>query len=119
MYGGGDELTLKRAFAVSGSEDGKILWWDVVNKNILAETRAHDGVVLGVDTREDGLLISCGTDKTIKLWCRDKAMDEEINFDPRRLAQASNTSVVNGFDHTLIDEMIKDVNEKMEAEREN
>ncbi|EED22092.1 WD repeat protein [Talaromyces stipitatus ATCC 10500] len=59
------------AFAVSGSEDGALVCWDVVDKNILQRIEGHTDVVLGVDTAElNGrrLLASCGLDRTIRVW---------------------------------------------------
>ena len=61
-----------KAFVVSGSEDGGILWWDVVSKEVLQRVDGHEDVVLGVDTWEgdSGLVVSCGLDKTVRLWER-------------------------------------------------
>ena len=61
-----------KAFVVSGSEDGGILWWDVVSKEVLQRIEGHDGVVLSVDTweGETGLVASCGLDKTVRIWER-------------------------------------------------
>lgn len=60
---------LKRAFLTSGSEDGCILLWDVVSKNILQKLQGHDGVVLAVDTHPTrSTLVSAGIDKTIRIW---------------------------------------------------
>jgi COMPASS component SWD3 len=64
------------AFAASGSEDGSILCWDVVNKNILQRIEGHTNVVLGVDTGEfEGkrLMASCGLDRTVRVW--EEVMD--------------------------------------------
>ncbi len=71
VYADADELE-KRAFVVSGSEDGKIFTWDVQSKEILQTIEGHEGVVLGVDTWEEGLMVSCGVDKTIRVWERVK-----------------------------------------------
>ncbi|KAL8727778.1 MAG: hypothetical protein Q9166_005833 [cf. Caloplaca sp. 2 TL-2023] len=63
----------KKAFAVSGSETGEIVWWDVVSKAVLQREMAHEGCVLGVDTwGKEGLAlaVSCGLDKTIRIWER-------------------------------------------------
>ena len=68
VYGGDGTRMAKSAFVVSGSEDGRLVWWDVVSKDVLAEAKEHEGVVLGADTREDGLLVSCGIDKTVRIW---------------------------------------------------
>lgn len=69
VYGapGGDPV----AFAVSGSEDGSIICWDVINKKILQRLEGHADVVLSVDTRSAGdskLIASCGLDRTVRVW---------------------------------------------------
>jgi COMPASS component SWD3 len=59
------------AFAVSGSEDGDVVCWDVVNKKVLQKLEAHTDVVLGVDTyttAEKKLIVSCGLDRTVRIW---------------------------------------------------
>lgn len=59
------------AFAVSGSEDGALLCWDVVSKKILQRIEAHSDVVLGVDTCSVGgkrFMVSCSLDRTVKIW---------------------------------------------------
>ncbi|MDI1489842.1 MAG: WD domain protein [Ramalina farinacea] len=70
-YGGEDDLTPGKAFVVSGSEDGRLLCWDVVSKEIVADLEGHAGPVLGVDTREDGLMISGGVDRTVRIWAKE------------------------------------------------
>lgn len=61
----------KRAFVASGSEDGKIFTWDVQSKEVLQTIQGHEGVVLGLDTWEEGgLMVSCGLDKTVRVWER-------------------------------------------------
>ena len=73
VYGGEDEMTAKRAFVVSGSETGRLFWWDVVSKEVLGKVEAHEGVCLGVDTREEGRrLVSCGIDKMVRVWEREE-----------------------------------------------
>lgn len=59
------------AFVVSGSEDGAILCWDIVSKNILQRIEGHTDVVLGVHTGKlngKRMLVSCGLDKTVRVW---------------------------------------------------
>lgn len=59
------------AFAVSGSEDGALICWDIVGKNTLQRIKGHTDVVLAVDAAElDGknLLVSCGLDQTVRVW---------------------------------------------------
>ncbi|KAI9925132.1 WD domain protein [Aspergillus wentii] len=68
------------AFAVSGSEDGSILCWDVVSKKILQRIEAHTDVVLGLDTCEINnkrLMVSCGLDRTVRVWEEVEETDEQ------------------------------------------
>ncbi|KAK5107287.1 hypothetical protein LTR62_001416 [Meristemomyces frigidus] len=61
----------KWAFAVGGSDDGRVLVWDVSSKEVLQELQGHDGAVLGVDiSGVSQLMATCGLDKTIKIWKR-------------------------------------------------
>ncbi|PGG98364.1 compass component swd3 [Blastomyces parvus] len=83
------------AFAASGSEDGAVLCWDVINKKVLQKLEGHSDVVLGVDTHHSGesrLIASCGLDRTIRVWEEEqpllesndqtKAMDELPECEP-------------------------------------
>lgn len=65
----GDEQQQSWAFAACGSEDGRTLLWDVSSKEVLQALGGHDGVVLGIDVgQEDQTIVTCGMDKTIKIW---------------------------------------------------
>ena len=67
----------KWAFVVSGSEDGTLLLWDVVTKNVLQQLRGHEGPVLGVDTHPSHKwMVSAGLDKTIRVWICDEEGEE-------------------------------------------
>lgn len=72
LYGPpGGKFTPPLCFAVSGSEDGAIVCWDIVSKNILQRIEGHTDVVLGVHSGKlDGrrLLVSCGLDRTVRVW---------------------------------------------------
>ncbi|KAL2854467.1 WD40-repeat-containing domain protein [Aspergillus pseudoustus] len=71
------------AFAVSGSEDGAILCWDVVSKKVLQKIEGHDGVVLGVDTcttSQGRYMVSCGLDGTVRVW--EEKQEGESDFEP-------------------------------------
>ena len=63
--------------AACGSEDGSTVLWDVNSKEILQRLQGHEGVVLGVDVcAQDGAVVTCGKDKTIKIYRRRaKAVD--------------------------------------------
>lgn len=59
------------AFVACGSEDGSTLLWDVSSKEILQTLRGHQDVVLGVDVSTSNQdIVTCGLDKTIKVWRR-------------------------------------------------
>lgn len=78
MYGGSDDDGADQAaFVISGSEDGNILWWDVQSKAILQKEAGHEGVVLGVDIWDpESLVVSCGLDKTVRVWEKDDGNSE-------------------------------------------
>jgi mitogen-activated protein kinase organizer 1 len=65
------------AHVVSGSEDGRVLFWDVVTAEIAAELPAHDpkSVVTAIDfapTRSaasaESLMVTSGTDGVARVW---------------------------------------------------
>ena len=68
------------AFAASGSEDGAVVCWDVVGKKVLQKLEGHTDVVLGVDTYatpESKLIVSCGLDRTVRVWEETPGGSEE------------------------------------------
>ena len=66
-----DREPQKWGFVACGSEDGKTVLWDVSSKEVLQTMSGHDGVVLGVNVGlEDSTIVTCGADKTIKIWKR-------------------------------------------------
>lgn len=63
------------AFAACGSEEGNVVLWDVSSKEILQTLRGHEGVVLGVDVcAQDQAIVTCGVDKTIRVWRRSSGI---------------------------------------------
>lgn len=52
----------------TGSEDGAIKLWDVKEGKEVRSWAAHPGGVQSVDFTPDGRLVSCGRDKTAKVW---------------------------------------------------
>ena len=52
----------------SGSGDGVVKAWDLVSREEVFSVRAHDGIVNGLCYTVNGRLISCSSDKLIKLW---------------------------------------------------
>lgn len=68
------------AFAFSGSEDGAVVCWDVVNKKILQRLEGHTDVVLGADACCVGgkrLIVSCGLDRTVRIWEEEEPPEEK------------------------------------------
>ena len=63
---GKDPLSLQR-FA-SGSGDGVIKVWDLSSREEVWHTQAHDGMVKGICWTKDQKLLSCASDKTIKMF---------------------------------------------------
>lgn len=58
----------KLASVASASGDGVVKAWDVVTRGELVSLRAHEMMVKGLCYTVDGRLLSCSTDKFVKLW---------------------------------------------------
>jgi DDB1- and CUL4-associated factor 13 len=52
----------------SGSGDGVIKVWDLPSRDEVWQTQAHENLVKGICWTKDQKLLSCGTDKTVKLF---------------------------------------------------
>ena len=65
-----DPGSLKR-FA-SGSGDGVVKIWDLTSREEVWQSRAHENIVKDICWTPDRKLLSCATDKTVKLWDPDK-----------------------------------------------
>ncbi|KAK5193252.1 Protein sof1 [Exophiala xenobiotica] len=61
-----DPASLER-FA-SGSGDGVVKVWDLASREEVWHARAHENVVRGMCWTPDRKLLSCATDKTVKVW---------------------------------------------------
>ena len=64
-------LTASDAFLMSGSEDGRLHYWDLVEGTLVASVQAHapGRTVCGVEPhRTEDLVLTCATDGSIKLW---------------------------------------------------
>ena len=66
------------ALIVSGSEDGAIFCWDVNSKTVLQRLEGHVGAVLGADFHPtEKAFVSCGLDRTVRLWRDDRSESED------------------------------------------
>ena len=52
----------------SGSGDGVVKVWDLTSREQIWDTSAHEGIVKGLCFTRDQKLLSCASDKSIKLW---------------------------------------------------
>lgn len=79
---------------VSGACDGEIKIWDIAAKKNIWSAAAHMGFVRGLtSTHQGGQFLSCGDDKTIKLW----------NFVPNQseIQNSLNTSLAGQKKHVI------------------
>ena len=66
-------LTNTDAHVLAGSEDGRVLFWDLVSASVVADLRAHDEttVVCGLDFAPEGAapaMATCATDGRAHYW---------------------------------------------------
>ncbi|WPH00565.1 Hypothetical protein R9X50_00339500 [Acrodontium crateriforme] len=81
----------KWAFVACGSEDGKTVLWDLNSKEILQTIDSHEGVVLGVDVgMDDQTMITCGVDKTVKVWKRQAMVSESTEQSRQQSPRVNN-----------------------------
>jgi len=52
----------------SASEDGTVKLWEMQTGKELSNIRAHSEGVTSVDFTHDGRLVTCGRDRTVKVW---------------------------------------------------
>lgn len=52
----------------SGSGDGVLKIWDLTSREELWQARAHENIVKDMCWTPDRKLLSCGADKTVKMW---------------------------------------------------
>lgn len=52
----------------SGSGDGVVKVWDLPSRDEVWQTQAHDNLIKGLSWTPDRKLLTCGTDRAVKLW---------------------------------------------------
>lgn len=75
-----DPQSLER-FA-SGSGDGVVKVWELTSREEIFSTQAHEGIVKGLTWTQDKKLLTCASDKTIKLF-------DPYNASPKSPPQAT------------------------------
>ncbi|KAK9096408.1 hypothetical protein Sjap_021905 [Stephania japonica] len=66
-------LTNSDAHVVSGSEDGSVFFWDLVDASVVSSFRAHSSVVTSVSYHpKDSCMITSSVDGTIRVWNASK-----------------------------------------------
>jgi len=66
-----DETPKTEAWLVSGSENGKIVIWDVGSRNVVGILEGHERPVVALAVSPDGRRIASGSlepEKTIRIW---------------------------------------------------
>jgi U4/U6 small nuclear ribonucleoprotein PRP4 len=59
-------------FLVTASFDGTVKVWSGRDCSLLNTLRGHDGKVVGLDvsSRDETTFVTCGSDRTFKVWKR-------------------------------------------------
>jgi mitogen-activated protein kinase organizer 1 len=62
-------LSNKDEYAITGSEDGKIYIYDILEGNIMSTIEAHQGVSTSIDYHPENVnMVSAGSDGLIHVW---------------------------------------------------
>lgn len=98
----------------SGSGDGVIKYWNMTSRDEALSFRAHYGMVTGLSVTPRRGMLSCGDDKTIKLWSLDSADFGEVDDldvyrgqgnDGGLLKTFSGEHAFKGLDHHFTDDI--------------
>ncbi|VEU23144.1 DEKNAAC104033 [Brettanomyces naardenensis] len=65
----------------TGSGDGIVKYWDVTSREEQYSFKAHYGMVSGLVVTPDNKMLSCGSDKSIKLWDLNNETNYGQNYD--------------------------------------
>ncbi|GMH07265.1 hypothetical protein Nepgr_009105 [Nepenthes gracilis] len=88
----------------SGSMDGDIRLWDIAARRTVSQFPGHQGAVRGLAASTDGrILVSCGTDCTVRLWNvpAPSIMESDISYDgsEKPLAVFTGNDAFRAVDH--------------------
>jgi mitogen-activated protein kinase organizer 1 len=62
-------LTNNDAYVVSGSEDGCVYFWELVEKRLVHKCTGHTGVVVSVDYHPtETCMLTASVDGSIRVW---------------------------------------------------
>lgn len=64
-------LAFMPGLLVSAGQDGSVVLWDIAEGKELKKITAHAGGAEFVDFTTDGRIVSCGRDKTAKVWSQE------------------------------------------------
>lgn len=78
------------AYVATGSGDGVVKLWNLAQRDEVFSVQAHDGIVRGLTVDCNGRLLSCGADKTVKMW-------DVSDSDKLRKASKSNMDPMKSF----------------------
>jgi WD repeat and SOF domain-containing protein 1 len=56
------------AYVATGSGDGVVKLWDLAQREEIFSVQGHNGIVRGLTVNSDGYLLSCASDRTVKMW---------------------------------------------------
>ena len=92
---------------LSGSCDGEIRLWDLPSQQLMwRSVNAHAGFVRGLAVFPHGdAFVSCGDDKTVRIWSMDTDGDEDNNGNSALESYVSDTMLLNCDAHPRLNEM--------------
>ncbi|CAH8359964.1 unnamed protein product [Eruca vesicaria subsp. sativa] len=74
----------------SASMDGDIRLWDIATRRTVCQFPGHQGAVRGLTASTDGnVLVSCGTDSTVRLWNVPQPSLEDSDFSSEKTVEPS------------------------------
>jgi WD repeat and SOF domain-containing protein 1 len=78
----------------SASMDGDIRLWDISSRRTVCQFPGHQGAVRGLTASTDGnVLVSCGTDCTVRLWNVPRPSLEDSSISSENFIEPSATYV--------------------------